>query len=121
MAVRHDHNHGLGFSVGDQIIQDDVGPASPGPRSFDLPVAMQEIEDRILLSASLITWRRIHVDHSRGAEVLGLVEVHMDRSVRHWPLLEYRLLGTRNSENAGRSPSSQFQVWIYASAYTVIK
>ena len=112
VAVGHDDDHRLGFAVGDQIVQDHVGFAGPGPGSFDLTVAMQEVEHGILLRAGLVPRRRVDIEHARRLELLGIVEVHVDSSVADRPLFKNGLLVSRNDKHAGRAPAAQFQVRI---------
>ena len=61
VAERHDDEHGLGFALRDEIVEDDVGAADGGPGAGVVAVAMQKIEDRIsLLGARIVAGRGVN-------------------------------------------------------------
>ena len=69
VAERHHHDHGLGFTLRDQVVENDVGPADCGPSAGIVTVAVQQIEHRIRLSSpsdrSPAACRRSSRDHRR--------------------------------------------------------
>jgi dienelactone hydrolase len=112
MAVgRHDHDR-LDLSVGQKIVHDHVGAPGPGPRRLDWSVAVQQIQDRVLLLARLVAWGRVHVDDTLGIQVLGVIELPVDRPLWHAPYFDYGLLSARHDEQADRPPTAHFQIGI---------
>ena len=46
-AVGHDHDHGDDLLVGEEIVENEIGCAVPGPAPFVVTGAVQQIQDRI--------------------------------------------------------------------------
>ncbi len=71
VPVRHHDDHGLGFSISQQVVHDYVGAPGPGPGRLNLSIAVQQIEHGIFPgSARLIAGRRVDVKHPGHAELL---------------------------------------------------
>src|SRR6266403_1440938 len=54
IAEGHNDEHGLGFALGDEIVEDDVGAADGGPAAGVITVPVQEIQGGISLFAARI-------------------------------------------------------------------
>src|SRR6185312_16837439 len=98
VSVRHHHDHRLRFSVGDQIIENHISAPGPRPRCLDLSVAMQQVEDWILLLSGFVPWRCIDIEHPLHSEIFWIVELDVHAPVRRGPVLENLLLDARYNE-----------------------
>src|SRR5207237_5086811 len=80
----HYDEHGLGFALGDKVVEDHVSAAHGGPAAGVIAIAMQEVKHRIgLLAERVVTGRGIHVEVALVAYYSRFVEVMMDFAVRH--------------------------------------
>jgi len=84
VAQRHDDEHGLGFALRDEIVEDDVGAANFGPGVSVVTVAVQQIEDGIsLLAARVVAGRGVNEKAAVVADYFGLVEMMMNLAMRN--------------------------------------
>ena len=82
-AERHDNEHGLGFALGDEIVEDDVGTADGGPGAGVIAEAVEQVEDGIgLLAARVVAGRSVNEKVAIVADHAGPVEMMMDFAVR---------------------------------------
>ena len=70
MPGRHDDDHRLGFSGGDQIVENEIRPADRGPRIVAVARAVEQIENGIFVLPGLISRRRVDMHPSRSPEPL---------------------------------------------------
>ena len=84
VAQRHDHDHGLGFSLRDQIVENHVGAPDRRPSAGIVAETVQQIKDGIsFLRGRIVARRRVDVVIAVVTRDRGLVEVMMDLAVRH--------------------------------------
>src|SRR5262249_7981359 len=73
VAGRHDDDHRLCLARGNQIVEDEPGTADGAPRCVAIERAVQQVEDRILALALLVTRWRVDVHAPKALESLRRV------------------------------------------------
>ena len=102
VAERHDDEHGLGFALRDEVVEDDVGAADGGPGGSVITVAVKKVEDGIgLLACRVVAGRCVHVVVAMIADDGGLVEMMMNFAMRDSVCFPGERSGTGNMNFAG--------------------
>ena len=86
----HHHDHGLGFAIGDEVIQDDVGAAIHHPAGLGFTIAMKQGVDRIFGARLVTTGRRVDPEVTIDAHGPGGIQDHPNLAVRHGPCVVER-------------------------------
>ena len=90
MYARHsilvDNDHGCSFAGGDQIIQDEIFTSLIAPTCFVFTPAMLEVQNRITVSALVVSWRRINENPSCLAGCLRKIPVGSHSAV--WDIFD---------------------------------
>jgi len=102
VAERHDDEHGLGFALREEVVEDDVGAADGGPAGRVITIAVKKVEDGIGLPAGRIVagWG-VHVVVAMIADDGGLVEMMMNFAMRDIVCFPGERGGTGNMNFAG--------------------
>ncbi len=83
VAERHDHQHWLGLSLGDHIVEDHVGAADGRPAAGIVTEAVQKVEHGIaLFRFRVIARRRVNEIITLVADHAGFVKMMMNHAVR---------------------------------------
>ncbi len=84
VPIGHDHEHGLDFSGGQEIVHNVVQLAPLHPAVGVLAAAMPQIQHRIASARILlIARRRVHIDLAPGLRQLGAIPAFVDIPVGH--------------------------------------
>ena len=88
VTERHDHDHGLGFVLSNQVVENHVRASHGGPTAGVIAEAMQQVEHGIsLLCCRLVTRGSVNVVVAVIARDRGLVEVMMNLTM--WDIIQF--------------------------------
>src|SRR4030095_4600584 len=86
ITERHDDEHGLGFALRDETVEDHIAAADGGQSACVVAIAVQEIENWVsLFSARVIARRGVDKKVAIIADYAGLIEMAMNFAVREGP------------------------------------
>ena len=80
-TVGHHDDHRLGFSVGDEVVEEHVGRGETLPLGLVAADAVEQVEHGIFFLRR-VTGRRIDVHAAAGADGFGIVFDHLQLAVR---------------------------------------
>src|SRR5216683_128617 len=84
VTQRHHHNHGLGLSLRDQVVQNQVSASHRRPPARVIAESVQQVQHRIaLLPTRVIPRRCVDIKVALVSDYRRLVEVMMHFAVRH--------------------------------------
>jgi hypothetical protein len=97
------HNHRLGLTLRNQVVEDDVGTAGGEPSGGIVAQSVEKIQDRVgLLAVGIVVGRRVDVEVAVVADDGRLIEVmrhYAARSARGFPA--YRTGNAHHALSAG--------------------
>src|SRR5579872_1392045 len=84
VAERHHDQHGLGFTLRDQVVEDDIRAANRGPAARIVAEAVQQVEHWIFLFCfRIVARRRVDVEIAIVANDAGMIEMMVYEAVRN--------------------------------------